>query len=188
MKYDDNFLQLIDRPLDDNQYAALTAEGNTVIAAGAGSGKTQVLATRFAWLVLTGQAEAEEILTLTFTNKAASEMYQRIYKTLRDFAEHEECDKLTLVHKKRAQKALDSFSEVHIQTLDSYCNSVVKQAANRYGIRPDFTAGGSDSFEDIKKLALPFVLSNRQRLCIQQFAQAGRLEDFSSFEESSLIT
>ena len=86
VKYDDDFLKLIERPLDGSQYSALSTPGNTVIAAGAGSGKTQVLATRFAWLVLTGQAEAPQILTLTFTKKAAAEMYQRIYKTLRFFA------------------------------------------------------------------------------------------------------
>ena len=77
--YKEDFLKLLPHPLDENQYKALSARKNTVIAAGAGSGKTQVLATRFAWLVMTGQAKAEEILTLTFTNKAASEMYHRIY-------------------------------------------------------------------------------------------------------------
>lgn len=179
MKYDDSFLQLIDRPLDDNQYAALTAEGNTVIAAGAGSGKTQVLATRFAWLVLTGQAEAEEILTLTFTNKAASEMYQRIYKTLRDFAEHEECDKLTLVHKKRAQKALDSFSDVHIQTLDSYCSSIVRQCANRYGIKPDFVTASEDGKRQVKDSAFKFILQNKESLAVKTFAKPGNIQYFA---------
>ena len=70
--YNESFLKLLEHPLDENQYKALTAVNNTVIAAGAGSGKTQVLATRFAWLVMTGQAKAEQILTLTFTNKAAN--------------------------------------------------------------------------------------------------------------------
>ena len=118
MKYDDAFLKLLEKTLDDKQYKALTQEGNTVIAAGAGSGKTQVLATRFAWLVLTGQAEAPQILTLTFTNKAASEMYQRIYDTLKYFSEHEECKELSAIQIQRAKKALEDFSDTHIQTLD----------------------------------------------------------------------
>ena len=170
------YLDLLEKKLDSKQKAVCCREGNTIVAAGAGSGKTQVLATRFAWLVMSMGIRAPQILTLTFTKKAAGEMYERIYRTLLFFAQN---PKTPALEKKRAQTALDEFSDTHIQTLDSYCNSVVKQAANRYGIRPDFTAGGSDSFEDIKKLALPFVLSNRQRLCVQQFAQAGRLEDFA---------
>ena len=136
--YNERFLELLDHPLDENQYKALSAVKNTVIAAGAGSGKTQVLATRFAWLVMTGQAKAEQILTLTFTNKAASEMYHRIYGTLKKFAEHEVCEQLTLEQQRLAKEALESFSDVHIQTLDSYCAGIVRQCANRYGIKPDF--------------------------------------------------
>ena len=171
-----SYLDLLEKKLDRKQKAVCCREGNTIVAAGAGSGKTQVLATRFAWLVMSMGIRAPQILTLTFTKKAAGEMYERIYRTLLFFAQN---PKTPALEKKRAQTALDEFSDTHIQTLDSYCNSVVKQAANRYGIRPDFTAGGSDSFEDIKKLALPYVISNREQNCIQQFAKAGRLEDFA---------
>ena len=80
------FLDLLDKQLDDAQSQALESIKNSVIAAGAGSGKTQVLATRFSWLVMTKQAKADQILTLTFTYKAAVEMYQRIYQTLLFFA------------------------------------------------------------------------------------------------------
>ena len=179
MKYDDEFLQLIERPLDSSQHEALAAPGNTVIAAGAGSGKTQVLATRFAWLVLTGQAEAEQILTLTFTNKAASEMYQRIYDTLRFFADHDTDDKLKPVHKQRAQKALEAFSEVHIQTLDSYCSGIVRQCANRYGIKPDFVTGSGDGERQVKDSAFRFIMKNRESPAVKYFANPGALQDFA---------
>ena len=170
------YLDLLERKLDSKQRAVCCRTGNTIVAAGAGSGKTQVLATRFAWLVMSQGIKASQILTLTFTKKAAGEMYERIYKTLLFFAENPQTPAL---EKKRAQTALEEFSETHIQTLDSYCNSIVKQAANRYGIRPDFTAGAGDALEDIKKLALPYVFSNRERLCVQQYADAGKLEDFA---------
>ena len=170
------YLDLLEKKLDSKQKAVCCREGNTIVAAGAGSGKTQVLATRFAWLVMSVGIRASQILTLTFTKKAAGEMYERIYRTLLFFADN---PKTPALEKKRAQQALQEFSEAHIQTLDSYCNSIVKQAANRYGIRPDFTAGASDAFEDIKKLALPYVFSNRNRVCVQQYADAGKLEDFA---------
>lgn len=171
-----DLLGQINKKLDSKQRAVCCRTDNTIVAAGAGSGKTQVLATRFAWLVMSEHIKASQILTLTFTKKAAGEMYERIYKTLSFFAQNPETPP---AEKKRAQQALEEFSDTHIQTLDSYCNSIVKQAANRYGIRPDFTAGGSDSFEDIKKLALPYVLKNKDRPCVQKYSQAGQLENFA---------
>ena len=170
------YLDLLPKKLDSKQKAVCFRTDNTIVAAGAGSGKTQVLATRFAWLVMSMGIPAPKILTLTFTKKAAGEMYERIYGTLNFFANN---PKTPEREKQRARTALEDFSETHIQTLDSYCNSIVKQAANRYGIRPDFTSGGSDSFEDIKKLALPYVFANKERSCVQTFARAGKLEDFA---------
>ena len=66
------------RVLDDDQRAAVGASQTTLVTAGAGSGKTSVLAERFAHLVSTTRACADRILCLTFTRKAAAEMFDRI--------------------------------------------------------------------------------------------------------------
>jgi DNA helicase-2/ATP-dependent DNA helicase PcrA len=65
--------------LNDEQRAAVThGEGPLLIVAGAGTGKTAVITRRIAWLIATKRARPDEILALTFTDKAASEMESRV--------------------------------------------------------------------------------------------------------------
>lgn len=167
------YLDLLQRKLDPSQKAACCRTQNTIVAAGAGSGKTQVLATRFAWLVMSCNVPVGKILTLTFTKKAAAEMYNRIYETLTFFANHSEVGEK---ERALAQKALDNFSEAHIQTLDSYCNSILRQCANRYGIKPDFGQGEGD---DIESKALAFVYKYRNEPEIKAVASLGGFQNFA---------
>ena len=150
--------------LEKEQLAAVTDtfSENSVVAAGAGSGKTYTLARRFAWLVCEKNIPVDRILTLTFTKKAAAEMYQRIYATLVSFTEI-----LSGEQKARAEAAVRNFSKAHIQTLDSYCSSIIKPAVHEYGIKPDFTTDVNETKEAIQKLALPFVLKHQDNPALQ---------------------
>lgn len=69
--------------LNDAQRAAVThGDGPLMIVAGAGTGKTTVITRRIAWLIATGKAKQDEILALTFTDKAANEMEERVDQLL----------------------------------------------------------------------------------------------------------
>ncbi|SFJ92854.1 ATP-dependent DNA helicase [Streptomyces pini] len=75
----DDLRRLLGIPFTAEQMECITAPpAPQVIVAGAGSGKTTVMAARVVWLVGTGQVAPERVLGLTFTNKAAGELAERV--------------------------------------------------------------------------------------------------------------
>jgi DNA helicase II / ATP-dependent DNA helicase PcrA len=92
--------------LNDEQREAVThGDGPLLIVAGAGTGKTQVITRRIAWLIGTRRARPDQILALTFTDKAAAEMEARVDRlvpmgfvgaTISTF--HAFCDRLVREH------------------------------------------------------------------------------------------
>lgn len=131
---------------------------NTVVSAGAGAGKTAVLSWRFLRLVMEENVKPEQILTLTFTKKAANEMRQRIYQ------------RLIKAKDSIPQDSLDSFRKATISTLDSFCAQIVRSDSISYGFSRDM---GNLSEEDLSDMA-------------QRLAQ-GFLSDPDNREESSLL-
>src|ERR1044071_1568569 len=91
----------------------LTTEGPLLVIAGAGSGKTRVLTHRVAHLLATQGVKPNEILAITFTNKAAGEMKERVERTLGPIA--------------RA---------IWILTFHSACGRILRREADRLRHRP----------------------------------------------------
>src|SRR3954463_14123080 len=103
--------------LNPPQRDAVThGEGPLLILAGAGSGKTRVLTHRIAWLVPPGRARAGETLAITFTNKAAQEMRERV--------------ELLLGRRTRA---------MWVMTFHSACARMLRADAPRLGYTRSFT-------------------------------------------------
>jgi len=116
--------------LNPPQREAVTyGEGPLLILAGAGSGKTRVLTHRIAWLLRTGRVRADEILAITFTNKAAQEMRDRVELLVG-----------------RAIRAM------WVMTFHSACARMLRADAHRLGYTRQFTIyDGADSRRLIKR-------------------------------------
>ncbi|MFW6252378.1 MAG: UvrD-helicase domain-containing protein [bacterium] len=136
------------KSLDGDQHAAVHVRGASVVAAGAGSGKTTVLAERYLSLISSGEAEVSSILTLTFTRKAAAEMHSRIFALLRE-RQHQS---------PRFRSALEDFDTARISTLDSFAAEVARAGCTAYGLPPTFTTDEDAYLELCRREALEFML------------------------------
>ncbi|HPE36471.1 MAG TPA: UvrD-helicase domain-containing protein, partial [Spirochaetales bacterium] len=120
--------RLLDGLDPQRQLPAVRETRNAVVAAGAGSGKTRVLSVRYLALVRERGLDPERIICLTFTNKAAAEMRERIHAMLAACAEDDPA----------FRPALASFPASRVSTLDSFCSEIARNGAPRWGIAPDF--------------------------------------------------
>jgi DNA helicase-2/ATP-dependent DNA helicase PcrA len=96
--------------------AVLATEGPVLVVAGAGSGKTRVLTYRIAHLVAAVGVKPQEILAITFTNKAAGEMRERLGSVVGDIAR-----------------------TMWVMTFHSACGRILRREAPRLGYRSNFT-------------------------------------------------
>src|SRR2546426_275965 len=102
--------------LNEAQRQAVTHDtGPILIVAGAGTGKTTVITRRIAWLIATRRARPDEILALTFTDKAAAEMEERV-DTLVPYG----------------------YADVEIATFHAFGDRILREHALEIGLTPDF--------------------------------------------------
>ena len=162
------------KDLNEHQKQAVKTDENAVVAAGAGSGKTKVLASRYVYLITEKNYQVEHILALTFTDKAAAEMHRRIYRELQKM--YAGTDDAT--QRKRAGAALDSFFKAQIMTIDAFCHKIAVTACRRFGISPDFTIDLTESKRLAYNLSLDFFLEHRADTNLQYLLGDKPITDF----------
>jgi DNA helicase II / ATP-dependent DNA helicase PcrA len=105
----------------EQKTAVKTTDGPVLVVAGAGSGKTSVLTRRIAYLIQVQEVPVHHILAITFTNKAAKEMKERIRNLIGEEAE-----------------------DLWMGTFHSTCVKILRREADRLGYTPSFTILDSD--------------------------------------------
>jgi DNA helicase II / ATP-dependent DNA helicase PcrA len=106
--------------------------GPALVLAGAGSGKTRVIACRIAYLIQNGASRPENILAVTFTNKAAREMRERVQK---------------IIGSSRSAEPL-------ISTFHSFCVRLLRREIHHLGYKRDFSIYDTDDQKNLIKQTL----------------------------------
>jgi exodeoxyribonuclease V beta subunit len=117
------------------------AETHAFIEASAGSGKTTLLSSLFREIIATKRAEIGQILCVTFTEKAASELKARVYSKLAEQSENEHC-----------RRALAQFAENQIGTIHSFClRSLALSSQSRLAGNGTESDGDDELFEEARE-------------------------------------
>ncbi|MEX2303835.1 MAG: UvrD-helicase domain-containing protein [Bryobacterales bacterium] len=108
--------------LTDQQREAIESwkRGDVSVVAGPGSGKTTVLVEHFRWLVERRGVSPQNIVAITFTEKAANNMHER------------------LVREAPAPELREKFERAQISTIDAFCNRLLREHALEVGLDPEF--------------------------------------------------
>ena len=124
----DEYLSQLNPP---QREAVETIEGPLLIVAGPGSGKTRVITNRIAYLIQTCGVSPYKIAALTFTNKAAKEMQERLRQSL-------------------GQSAL----RISASTFHSFCSMILRQSGDKIGLANDFVIFDDDDQIAVVKRAM----------------------------------
>ena len=144
--------------------AVTTLDQNLAITAGAGSGKTRVLTERYIEILLNEkdglkyqEKALDKIVAITFTNKAASEMKERIRTRLEEYLSNNIQD-LSSKEKEWVIKLLDDLPRAKISTIHSFCKDILKDNLFKIDLTTDFEIVEGIEQENLLKEAVIEVI------------------------------
>ena len=166
---------MLDNLNDKQKEAVLNTEGPCLVLAGAGSGKTKVLTTRIAYLIKDLGIDPRSILAITFTNKAANEMKERISKMIGAYS-----------------------YDMQISTFHSFGLSIIRDNCELLGFKHNFTILDSDdSLLIIKKILKdmdkdpkefnPKAVRNKISSAKNEMIYSSKLSEFSVNEFDNVV-
>ena len=144
-----------------SQQAALTARGNVLVVAGAGTGKTHTLIERCCSLLIEDGCSLDEILMVTFTDAAAAEMRKRIRARLAKNVSESTVPRLT----RRLDEQIAQLDSACISTLHSFCLRLVRDHFHdeRLRLDPEFAVLTEEQVHQLRRQALDELLESLYR-------------------------
>ena len=130
-----------DTPSPDQENAIHLTGTDMLVSAAAGSGKTFTLVERIVGSIREGRCNIDELLVVTFTNAAASEMRERVEKKLMEAARAD----------KKLLQQIIRLPNASISTLHSFCQSLIRQNFTELDLDPKFRLGGEQEISLIKQ-------------------------------------
>ena len=132
-------MQFLDKLNPEQREAVLHRDGPLLILAGAGSGKTRVITYRIAYLIGDGHAQPDQVLAVTFTNKASQEMRERVEALIGETA-----------------------SGVWLSTFHSLCARLLRREAPKIGLSRDFVIyDSSDQVAVVKQVQKELAIDDK---------------------------
>ncbi|MCD8307663.1 MAG: UvrD-helicase domain-containing protein [Clostridia bacterium] len=134
--------KLLDRLNEEQIKPVMDTEGAVLVLAGAGSGKTRVLTSRAAYILREGRADLSQMLCITFTNKAAGEMRERLQKLLGRYFSYNEGRWICTIHSMCVKILRDFPEEAGIKSNFSIYseverNNVIKKSVKETGSKDE---------------------------------------------------
>lgn len=162
----------------DQEKAIKTRHKNILVAAAAGSGKTRVLVDRIISQILAHECSVDEMLVVTFTNAAATEMRERIDKAL--FKALQEAESREAAAWLERQQVL--LSGASICTFHAFCQRVIRQNIEAIDVDPQFRLGSDQEMTLMKRDVLEDLLEQEYKMPEQEEDQAA-WQDFLAFAD-----
>lgn len=143
---------MADKFTPEQRRAVTETEGNMLVSASAGSGKTHVMIERLIGIVLDGKARVSEILAVTFTEAAASEMKQKLVSALRKRL-------IDGGDNSAVRAALDEVPSASISTIHKFCADLLRSYFYEIGLDPAFKIADETAACEIQNAAADKVFS-----------------------------
>jgi ATP-dependent helicase/nuclease subunit A len=120
--------------LTSQQKLALATDKNIAVTAGAGTGKTRILVERYIHILLTEEVDIKEVLAITFTDKAAAEMMERVANSIDEFLN----SKSAGINKAKLFQIKNRLNSAYISTIHAFCSRLLRENPIEAEVDPDF--------------------------------------------------
>ena len=165
----------------EQSQAIYKKESNILVAAAAGSGKTAVLVERIINKIIKEKIDIDRLLVVTFTNAAASEMRERILKSIYKIIDSEEPqDEETINH---LQRQITLLNKASICTIDSFCLDIIKNNFFEIEISPNFRIADTAEIDLLKQEVLEKLFEEKYEKHDQDFEKL--IKTYTSYRDDT---